>query len=309
MERNEYNLKNLKEKKNKIIEVLQNKGPALPAVISREIGVSLLLTSALLSDMRAERSVILSDLKIGGSPLYYIQGQKGQLEKFIKHLAHKEQEAFELLKKKEVVDETKLQPVQRVAFSHMKDFAFPIKVKTNEEEKTFWRFYSIDQDEASKRISKLLEKKQMKIKIKNEAKETKQVTKQTKEIKEEREEKKEDKEKEEKIKPKPRKKRASKEEFRKRVFSWLNSKNIKIVEELDDDDAFCKVSTKSAFGDLNFIVVAKKKKTINEADLSFAYQKGQQVKTPVLFLTTGKLTKKASSYIKNLGKFIIINSL
>ena len=87
--------------------------------------------------MRAEKSVRLSRLKIGGSPLYYVEGQEEQLERFIKHLPQKEKEAFELLKKERVVDETKVEPAYRVAFSNMKDFAFPVKVKVNEGEKIF----------------------------------------------------------------------------------------------------------------------------------------------------------------------------
>ena len=287
MEREKNSFNNLKEKKQNILEIIKRKGPSLPSTISYEIGVSLLLTSALLSDMRTEKSVRLSRLRVGGSPLYYIQGQEEQLQKFVKHLAHKEQEAFELLKKKQIIDESKVEPAHRVAFNNMKDFAFPINVKIDDANKIFWRFHSLTQEEASKRISELLMKKHVRAKIKKEEKAEKEIKKE-----------------------KPiRKKRDSKEEFRKRIFSWLNSKNIHILEELDDDDAFCKISTKSNLGELNFIVVAKKKKIINEADLSLAYQKGQHEKMPVLFLTTGKLTKKAQLYIKNLGKFIIINSL
>ncbi|UZE93834.1 MAG: hypothetical protein IB618_03655 [Candidatus Pacearchaeota archaeon] len=292
-------LNNLKEKKKVILGIIENKGPSLPSAISRKIGVSLLLTSALLSDMRADKSLRLSRLKIGGSPLYYIQGQEGQLENFIKHLQPKERGAFELLKKKQVIDEEKVEPAYRVAFSNMKDFAFPLYVKINNSEKIFWRFHSISQEDASKRISELLKEKHKPKPPKIEKEKEKIEKKPT-------EEKKEEKTEIQKIKKRIR---GSKEEFRKKVFSWLDAKDLHIIEELDAEDAFCTVSTKSEIGYLNFLVVAKKKKIINEADLSLAYQKGQQAKMLVLFLTTGKLTKKAQSYIGNLGKFIIVNSL
>jgi len=280
-------LNNLKEKKQKILEIINNKGPSLPSTISREIGVSLLLTSALLSDMRAEKSVRLSRLRIGGSPLYYVQGQEQQLENFVKHLPQKEREAFELLKKKEIIDEEKVEPAYRVAFNNMKDFAFPVYVKQGETEKTFWRFHAISQEEVSKKISELFKKKEIKPKL---------MKKEKTEVKEERPE----------IKPK-QKKRSKKEDFRNKVLFWINEKGIDLVEEADDEDTIGIVSAKSNLGKLNFLLIAKQKKRINEADLSLAYQKGQQIKTPVLFLTTGKLTKKAQNYMKNFGKFIIVN--
>ena len=94
MEKERNSLNNLQEKKKFILEIIKKKGPSLPSAISQEIRVSLLLTSALLSDMRSEKTVRLSNLRVGGSPLYYIQGQEQQLENFVKHLQLKEQEAL-----------------------------------------------------------------------------------------------------------------------------------------------------------------------------------------------------------------------
>ena len=75
MEPKKQNLIKLEEKKQKIAELIKQKGPSLPSAVSREIGLSLLIASALLSDMRSEKTLRLSRLKIGGSPLYYFQGQ------------------------------------------------------------------------------------------------------------------------------------------------------------------------------------------------------------------------------------------
>ncbi|MFQ5722667.1 MAG: hypothetical protein ACE5GI_09270, partial [Candidatus Aminicenantales bacterium] len=74
------------------------------------------------------------------------------------------------------------------------------------------------------------------------------------------------------------------------------------------DDAFCIISTNSALGQLNFLVVAKDKKRLNDADISLIYQQGQQAGMPILLLTKAKLTKKAQAYLDKLGKFIIVNS-
>ena len=67
----------------RIINLLQNKGPTLPIHISTETGVSMLFASAFLSELMAKKSVRVSHMKIGSSPLYYLPGQEEQLLKFV----------------------------------------------------------------------------------------------------------------------------------------------------------------------------------------------------------------------------------
>lgn len=292
---------NLIEKKETILNIIKREGPKLPSAVSSKVGLSLLLASALLSEMKAEKKLKVSHLKIGGSPLYYVVGQEVQLENFSKHLPKKEQETFELLKKKEIVDEQQLEPAHRVALRSIKDFAFPIHVKTGNSEKIFWRLHSIKPEEASQRISEILKPKKTEEK-KEKAKEDK------KEVKQE--------QKQEEIKEKPKSKRRprkNKEQLKAKVFDWIGSKNLHIEEAFEEpkygDDAFCTISTNSSLGKLNFLVVAKNKKRINDADISLVYQQGQQAGMPVLLLTKGQLTKKAQAYLEQLGKFVVVNSL
>ena len=55
----------------------------------------------------------------------------------------------------------------------------------------------------------------------------------------------------------------------------------------------------SQIGLLKYFVKCKDKKNISDADLSLAFGEGQQKKLPVLFLTGGKLSKKAEKYIED----------
>lgn len=284
---------NLAEKKQQILEIIKKEGPCLPSSVANKIGIPLLLTSAFFSEMKAEKMLKISNLKIGGSPLYYVEGQEAQLENFIKYLELKEQEAFELLKKAKVLDETTLEPAHRVAFRNMKDFAYPINVKTENDEKTFWCFYTIKQEDASKKIYELLKKEK--------------VEKKEAEKKEEKEaEKKEEKKLEEKKLEKGKARKRVRENVKLKVKSWLDAKKFAVEQELDDDFI---VSIDSEIGKLSFLIVPRLKKTINEADLSLAYQQGQDAKMPVLLLTNGKLSKKAQAYLEKLGRLIVVEKI
>lgn len=289
---------NLVEKKEIILNIIKREGPCLPSAVSSKVGLSLLIASALLSEMKAEKKLKVSHLKIGGSPLYYVEGQQQKLENFIKHLPKKEQETFQLLKKHEIVDEEKVEPGHRVALKAIKDFAFPIHVKTGDKEKIFWRLHTIKPEDASQRISEQLKPKP-------------EVKKEVKEIK--KEEKKIEKKEPPTKKSRISKSKKAKEQFKEKVLNWVHSKNLKIEEQFEEpkfgEDALCIISNNSSLGKLNFLVVAKQKKRLNDADISLAYQQGQQAKMPVLLLTEGKLTKKAQTYLEQLGKFVVVNSL
>ena len=142
---NNDRVKQLQLKKQTIIELLKSKGPSLPSVISREVGMSLLFTSALLSEMINDKSIKFTSLKIGGSPLYYLEGQEALLDNFTKHLQFKEKEVFEKLKEFQVLDEELLEPAHRVAIKSIKDFAMPLKLSAEGKDKTFLRYHLLTQ--------------------------------------------------------------------------------------------------------------------------------------------------------------------
>ena len=274
---------NLKEKKQAILEFIKRNGPSLPSKIAEHVKMPLLLTSALISELKSEGKLKVSNIKIGGSPLYYVEGQHSQLEQFTKYLPQKEKEAFELLKKEKVLDEEKIEPAYRIALSNLKDFSVPMKVKVNEEEKLFYRFYSFDKKEAIEKIQELLRKK--------EEKEERKIKKETREKREE----------------KRQERKREKDAFRKKVLSWLEQKKLVVEKELDKESIFC--SFDSEVGKLYFTVLFKKKKSIGEKDILLALQKAQETKHPLILLSDGKLTKKAEIALKKCGSFVLFKHI
>lgn len=82
------------------------------------------------------------------------------------------------------------------------------------------------------------------------------------------------------------------------------STNVKKKKEID----FI-VQVPSGIGPVKMFVKIKDKKSINEADLSLTYTQGQNKKLPVLFLTTGRLTKTAQNYLKVIGGLLKVKFL
>ncbi|MBI5148498.1 hypothetical protein HZA33_02355 [Candidatus Pacearchaeota archaeon] len=276
------------EKKGKVIEIMKQKGPVLPVQVARELGLNSIFSSAILSEMISNKTIRLSSLKVGGSPLYYLEGQEALLENFSKFLGGKERETFELLKKNLVVQDDKMNPADRVAIRDIKDFAIPLKVNTEEGEKIFWKFHSLKNEEALKKINEFLKKR--------------------KPAKAEKEEKRIEKEKPEKIEKKHETKKEEKKEELKiesalfeRIHSYLNENKLTNIQTKlqKKKEISMIVLAPSSIGKIEMLLIAKDKKTINEADLSLAASQGQSSKLPVLFLTTGKLTKPAEATIEN----------
>ncbi|MEK6936426.1 MAG: hypothetical protein AABW67_06580 [Nanoarchaeota archaeon] len=140
------------ENHEKIVNMLKNRGPSLPIQIAKSIGTSSLFVSAFLSELAHDKRVKVSSLRVGGSPLYFIQGQEEQLENFHKYLHPKEAEAFLLLKQKKVLKDSEQEPAIRVALRNIKDFAEGFQI----EKEIFWKHVFTPDSE----INTLLKSKQ-----------------------------------------------------------------------------------------------------------------------------------------------------
>ena len=86
------------EIKEKIISLLQIRGPSLPVHVSSEIKTSILFASAFLSELASEKRIKISNMRVGSSPLYFLPGQEPLLEKFSQYLKSREKDAYMLLK-------------------------------------------------------------------------------------------------------------------------------------------------------------------------------------------------------------------
>lgn len=139
---------NVSSIKEKIIEYIRERGPSLPANLTKISGMNLTFTSAILSELLAERKIKISNLKVGSSPLYYLEGQEEKLENFIDNLKPVEKDAFLKLKQNRILEDEKQSPQIRVALRSIKDFAIPIKVG----EKLFWKYHLLSDEKAKEAI-------------------------------------------------------------------------------------------------------------------------------------------------------------
>ena len=130
--------------RDKIIFFIKTNGPSLPVHIAKYIESNMLFASAFLSELFAERRIKISDMKVGNSPLYFLEGQEHSLEKFSNHLKSKEKDAFMLLKEKKFLRDSEQAPAIRVALRAIKDFALPFK----KNDEIFWRYHTVPEAES-----------------------------------------------------------------------------------------------------------------------------------------------------------------
>jgi hypothetical protein len=280
--------------KQKIIELIKIKGPIIPVQISKEINSDILMSSAHLSELSSEGKVKISNIKIGGSPLYYLPGQESFLQNFSNNLHEKEKKAFNLLKEKKILRESKLEPVVRIALRNLKDFAIPLQVTYQNNKEIFWKWYLLSKEEAESLIKSLLTKKEILGGIKKEEVTKKEIKKPIEELKE-------------------TKKFIDKtDSFLEEIKSYFNKnkitiKNSEIIRRNSEINFILEVP--SAVGNLEYYCKAKNKKKVNDGDLSSAYVQGQLKKLPILFLTKGELTKRAKEMLNKEFKNIRILNL
>ncbi|NCN98742.1 hypothetical protein COU62_00115 [Candidatus Pacearchaeota archaeon CG10_big_fil_rev_8_21_14_0_10_35_219] len=288
------------ETKDKIMSTIKEKGPTYPARIARDAGLSPLFTSAFLSELVKERKLKLSNMKVGSSPIYYIEGQEEQLADFAEYLNHKEREAFETLKKQEILKDDDQQPAIRVALRKLKDFAIPVQVRIDGESQLFWRYFQFPDSQTRGKIRDLLSPSQ----TPQEPKPQKPITKEK--PKTENAEEKPTQTQETIIKP--RKPKQTTSEFAESIKDYLAAKDVEVLEELSvkKKEFQAKVRTDTLFGKQEYLLTAKDKKKISQDDLTIATQNAQGKRMQALFLTPGQLDTKAKDYLeawRNIIKF------
>lgn len=267
----------INETHEKIIKIIKTKGPSLPINISKQIGMSSLFVSAFLSELAGEKRIKVSNLKVGGSPLYYLDGQEEQLESFYKYLHPKEAETFLLLKKNKVLKDSEQDPATRVALRSIKDFATDFK----HNDELYWKNILIPESEAKSLIYTPVKKpKKATEKITISASQKLQFENPLI------------------IKESKPKKQKPKSEFAQRITNIL-ARNFQIIEEKEykAKEYNAVIQVKSELGPINFLTQAKDKKTITETDLKKLLSESQKIPLPALFLYTGDISKKAQEYL------------
>src|SRR3989344_6354566 len=129
----------LVERKEKLLALVKMKGPMLPIDASKAIGMDSVFTGAMLSELASSKKIKITNVKIGGSPLYYVDGQETKLQDLMKYLNGKDKEVAEKLRAEKLVRDNDCKPLERVSLRQIKDYAIPIRITNNNEIETFWR--------------------------------------------------------------------------------------------------------------------------------------------------------------------------
>lgn len=282
--------------KGQVLDFIRISGPVLPVDVSKKLNSDIIYAGAVLSDLVSNKLIKISAAKIGGSPVYYVSGQEERLGRLYNYLPAKEKEAYNLLKEKKILKDRDCEPGIRVALRQLKDFAFPFMDKNE----VLWKWYLVKDEEVQNILNPApkVEEKPVEIKIEEKKPELKQ------EIKPEVKEKKIRKPREKKIKD-------ERNLLLDEINSYLNSKKIKLLENLEikKNEISLKIELDSELGKLKYLLCAKDKKSISDNDLTLAYNKGQQHKLPVLFLSTSGLSKKAEKYLESISGFLVFKKL
>ncbi|MFH1642981.1 MAG: hypothetical protein ABIC04_08865 [Nanoarchaeota archaeon] len=138
--------------RDQIIDFMKMTGPVLPVQVAKKINTDILIASAHLSELIGSKDVKVTSVRVGGTPIYYLPSQKEQLQKYSSYLHEKERRAYDLLKEKKILRNSKLEPLIRVALQNTKDFAVPLQVRHNGDKEIFWKWYLLDNTQAEELI-------------------------------------------------------------------------------------------------------------------------------------------------------------
>lgn len=277
---------NTEETKEKIFFFIRRNGPSLPVHISREAGYNILFTSAFLSEMLSEKKLKISSMRVGSSPLYFIEGQEPLLEKFSPFLKSKEREAFILLKEKKFLKDSEQEPAIRVALREIKDFSVPFRLG----EDLYWRYLTVPESEfkPKEKIRKPeIEKKEAEIKEKPEEK----IMQKRLDIFDRRKTEKPKKVQKKKTPPKQK----ANEKFLELVKDFLSKSGTEItgIEGIKKDELQLKIK---ADGEERLLIAFNRKK-ISEKEIVKAAKKASELGLRYSVLSLGELPKKVSELL------------
>lgn len=144
----------------KVLEIVKSKGPLIPIKIVKEVGGNTFVIGAVLSDLMGAKLVRATQyLRVGSSPLYYVDGQEEKLLEFTKYLNEKDRRILEILRQEKVMHDFSQDPLVRVSLRNLKDFAKPFALE-KDEKTLFWKFYLVTDSEAARFAKELLKKQQ-----------------------------------------------------------------------------------------------------------------------------------------------------
>jgi len=307
--------------RDEILRVVQAKGPIIPNELKKEIKAGdTIILGAILSEFKAYGKINITHTKVGSSPAYYTPGTEARLERLIKYLNEKERRTAEFLRQKKILKDSEQSPLVRVSLRNIRDFAKPLEVNVKGQKEIYWKWYMLSTKEAQEMILKQV--KPEKIPEEKPISVQKSVPEPILKVTPKQEVKIEPKKPEiipvpkPEIKPEVKKEvkqeiqqelgilfeelEREKDPFFKKVWGYCKSNDIQIIEYKiirKKSDIELTLTVPSRIGNQEYYSKAKKKKKINDGDLSSAYVHGQANKLPVIYKTTGDMTKKAKEML------------
>jgi len=309
--------------KERIISILNSEGPNFPSPIASKIQTSILFTSAFLSELLSEKRLKITNMKVGSSPIYYLENQKEKLEPFAtKYLKSKEKDAFILLQDKKILKDKNQEPAIRVALRQIKDFAIPLE-KDNE---LYWNYFlnknetpeeknetkeepeKTDEEKSKDEVSENNKDKQNLTVPSREELPDSSIEKKSLEIFDKEKNKKPEPE-----KPKHSKKKATKktpkkktakvnEKFFNKVKEYLSENQIEISDIVSFSKNDITLKVKNLNSSEEYLLVAYNKKTIREDDIVKASKKAEEENLKYEILSLGEPLKKVSAFIEAIQK-------
>lgn len=285
--------RNPTEIKEKILGIIKERGPSLPVQIAGGVALSPLFTSAFLSELLQEKKIKMTYMRVGSSPVYYLEGQEEGLEKYSQYLKSKEKEAYELIRKNRFLKDFEQEPAIRVALRAIKDFAIPIK---NSE---IWRYYLEDEknyqeENTSKEnlIKESLEEKNYSVEeqlVKPEESQEIFVNKEAdkKEVGED------------------------KKDFIVFVEEEILKLNIKIIEKTQTKkkEIYWIGRFENQLGEVEVEIIGKDKKSVSDKDIEKVFDIVKEKRRNVVFLSTGELSKKAKEFYREYKNVILFKKI
>jgi len=280
------------------LNFIRREGPMQPSQLAGELNTNILFASAILSELVSNKHVKITSVKKGGSPFYYIKGQESKLENLQEFLSGKPKEAFELLREKKIIRDKSSEPWQRVALKELKDFAIPLNVGLGGEYELFWKWYLTDNEDAKDLIKQVV-KPSKKKEIKKDIEKKKEIP-----VKEEVEKKFEQpiKEKlsESQINNSSKSISQNMEGIPSLASDYFSSINMYIISQetiRKNKEMNFVGDIPSNLGNLRYFVKFKDKKTVSDSDLIASSNQASSKRLPLLFICSGKLTRKAEQYL------------
>ncbi len=325
----------MKEKKDQVLAFVKQNGPVLPIQISKNLELNMIFSGAILAELVSNKLLKLTKAKIGSSPLYYAPGQESKLGKLRDHLSQRPKQAYDLIKENRILRDNACEPWQRVALRDIKDFAIPLRVNLKGIDEIFWKWHLVQNEEAKETILKILKEELPKESSLEEKPSSKEETSTEPSKPEKIQEPSKEKSKQEPIEedvvkeePPKKTKREVKEEkqtpltkpdklenqgeFYETIMDFISQNRMNLHEQKvirKNREANFIVTIPSAVGNLSYFVKAKNKKKINEGELLLAFNEAMHLKLPLVFLTTGEMTKKADKYVKENIRGLVFKKL